>query len=301
MKVNKKIKKGILFALLTAFISGVSIFYNKLVIVKGIDPLSFNIIKNGGVAVILSVVILRTLFTGKKKIIQKQEWSKLILIGIVGGSLPFILFFTGLKDVAAANANLIHKLLFIFVALMAIPFLKEKLHPLQIIGYLFIVYACFFIGGFAPFSFSIYEGMILLATMLWGVENIIAKVALRKTNSSLVAWGRMFFGTIVLIFTAILTGKIHFLFNLQANQVLPILGSIALLTLYVSSWYKALSLAPATLVTSILVLATPITNILSAAFITHNFGLTLTFNTTTILLGILLINFGWLWRKKIAV
>jgi uncharacterized membrane protein len=55
MHMNPQTKKGILFAVLAACISGVSIFYNKLVLVKGIDPLIFNIIKNGGVALILSL------------------------------------------------------------------------------------------------------------------------------------------------------------------------------------------------------------------------------------------------------
>ena len=47
------IKKGIIFSFLTAGISGFSIFYNKLVITQGIDPIIFNLLKNGGVALVI--------------------------------------------------------------------------------------------------------------------------------------------------------------------------------------------------------------------------------------------------------
>src|SRR3990167_7268292 len=111
-------KKGIIFAIITAVISGFSIFYNKLIIVKGIDPLIFNIIKNGGVALILSCFLLT--ITERKKIftLKPSQWKKLLAIGFIGGFLPFVLYFEGLKSVAPTNANLIHKTLFIWVAMM---------------------------------------------------------------------------------------------------------------------------------------------------------------------------------------
>ena len=292
---------GILFALLAALISGISIFYNKLIIVRGIDPLIFNIIKNGGTAIILSLFFLWRRQNIVNKISKDNLWKKLILIGVFGGSIPFILFFQGLTKVAAINANLIQKTLFIWVAILAIPILREKIHPLAIIGYLLVIYANFFIGGVSGFKFSIFEGMILTATILWAIENIIAKKTLKETDSSVVAWGRMTFGVLVLIMAAIVSGKSDLIFKLSPDQAMPILGSIILLTLYVSSWYKALKLAPATTVTAILVLATPITNILSAIFITHNFAPVFTFNTTAITFGVLLISLERQWRSKIAV
>lgn len=288
---------GIFFALVAALISGISIFYNKQVVISGIDPIVFNVIKNGGVAVILSLLLLKRspLAFGKE-----TPWLKLILIGVIGGSLPFLLFFEGLSHIPAINANIIQKSLFIWVALLAIPFLKEKLNLLQIIGYLLVIYANFFIGGIKEFSFSAYEGMILLATLLWSVENIIAKKVLKNLDSTTVAWGRMFFGTLVLLTVAFISGKIGTIWNLTFQQILPILGSIGLLTLYVLTFYKALKLAPATTVTAILVLATPITNFLSAIFITHNLPLALTSNSTEILFGVMLIILGLRWRIKIA-
>ena len=125
--MNPQTKKGIFFAVLAACISGVSIFYNKLVLVKGIDPLIFNIIKNGGVAILLSALLLSIPQRKNLLKLSSATWGKLFLIGIIGGCIPFILFFEGLKAVPAINANLIHKSLFIWVTAAAIPILGERL------------------------------------------------------------------------------------------------------------------------------------------------------------------------------
>lgn len=287
--MNKNIKQGIIFSLITAIISGFSIFYNKLVITKGIDPLIFNIIKNGGVAVILSVILL-----SKPKSLLKKQFNKLkylILIGLVGGSIPFYLFFAGLRMADAVNANLIHKTLFIWVAFLAIPFLGEKLQYRQILGYILIFSSNLFLGGFSGFKFNSGELMILTATLLWSIENIIAKLVLKKTDSNLVAWGRMFFGCLFLLALAIYNGKISLLTKINITDTLPIFTSVILLTTYIVSWYKALKLAPATLVTSILILATPITNILTAVFITHSLLPIQIYNGLFSILGVIIVSF----------
>jgi len=282
-------KKGIIFAIITAVISGFSIFYNKLIIVKGIDPLIFNIIKNGGVALILSCFLLT--ITERKKIftLKPSQWKKLLAIGFIGGFLPFVLYFEGLKSVAPTNANLIHKTLFIWVAMMAVPILKEKLSILQTAGYLIVAWSNLFIGGLTDFSGNSGEIMILAATILWSVENIIAKIALKDIESGIVTWGRMFIGSIFMILLAITQNKLILITRLNPSQVLPIGGSVLLLTGYVYFWFKALKFAPATFVTSVLILATPITNILSAIFITHNLPKMQLINIVTTFIGLLFI------------
>lgn len=268
--MHKTIQKGIFFAVVTALISGFSIFYNKIVLIKGFDPLIFNILKNGGVAFFLSIIVIsfsknRTLFTQN----MTHHWWKLLLVGIIGGSIPFYLFFEGLKMTSALNATLIHKTLFIWVAIIAIPLLGERLSFWQIIGYSLIIYSNFFIGGFSGIPMGKGELMILIATFLWTAETIMAKIFLKNIKSITLAWARMFFGTIVLILFAFFQGKFHLFTQLSSKHFFPILGSILFLTGYVSSWYYALQLAPATTVTAVLVLSVPITNILTAVFITH--------------------------------
>lgn len=302
MKITPNHKKGIILALFTAIISGFSIFYNKLIIVKSIDPLIFNILKNGGVALIITSTLLFSRQLPKLKQLTSKQWRKLFLIAIIGGSLPFILFFEGLRLIPAVNANLIHKTLFIWVAAMAMPFLGEKLNIWQVMGYLIVVWSNLFIGGLSGFTGHIGELMVLAATLLWSLENIIAKIALKEIDSQIVAWSRMFFGTIVLLAIAIFQNKIFLLVQITPSQLQASFGSIIFLSLYVLSWYKALQLAPATLVSSILILATPITNVLTAVFVTHNFPQIQFINSLFIPLGVLLIIYFApnLSKKKIA-
>ncbi|OGG26358.1 hypothetical protein A2960_03435 [Candidatus Gottesmanbacteria bacterium RIFCSPLOWO2_01_FULL_39_12b] len=283
------LKKGIIFSLITAIISGFAIFYNKLIIVKGIDPLIFNIIKNGGVAIILSSLFLSISNRNKLLSLTFSQWKKLISIGFIGGFIPFVLYFEGLKTVAATNANLIHKTLFIWVAIMALPILKERLNFWQIVGFVIIAWSNLFIGGFTGFSGNKGEIMILSATILWSIENVIAKITLKNIDSEIVSWGRMFIGTVFLVLLAVAENKLIFLTKLNSSQILPIAGSILLLTGYVYFWFKALKFAPATIVTSVLILSTPITNVLSAIFITHNLPQVHLFNAIFTIIGLVFI------------
>ena len=91
------------------------------------DVLTFTIVRNICVAVILTVVLL---FLGHVKSLQnlsKKEWGMLVVIGAIGGGIPFAMFFSGLSMIGAINGNILQKTLFIWVALLAVPILKERI------------------------------------------------------------------------------------------------------------------------------------------------------------------------------
>ena len=60
------------------------------------------------------------------------------VIGVIGGSVPFILFFSGLAMASAPTAAFIHKTLFVWVVVLAVPFLGERLgwFPIAALGVL---------------------------------------------------------------------------------------------------------------------------------------------------------------------
>lgn len=284
--INKK--TGISLAVFTALISGCSIFYNKIFVVKGIDSLVFNIIKNGGVAFILTALLLLRGKINTIKTLALNDWKKLFTIGLVGGGIPFWLFFEGLKTVPALNANVIQKTLFIWVALLAIPYLKEKLNRWQILGYIAILWSNV-LFGFNGFTATRGEWMILSATLLWSVENVISAYTLRKLDPGIVSWARMFFGAIFLFCVAVTTNKASLIFAVTPTQLPAIAGSIMFLSVYVLSWYAALKYAPATVATAVLVLATPITGILSVLFLSQPIASILTVPFAATILGTVLI------------
>lgn len=162
-------------ALLTAFISGTSNFIAKIAVTAVKDPVVFTFLKNALVAVfLLGILLLATRFR-ELKTIDRHGWIKLIAIAVVGGSIPFVLFFTGLSMTSALSAGLFHKSLFIWVALLAIPFLKERIGGLQAAALVLLIAGNAVLGGFSAFHFGRGELLILAATLLWAVENIIAK------------------------------------------------------------------------------------------------------------------------------
>jgi len=265
-------KKGIYLALITAIISGFSIFTSKIFVTK-LDPLVFTTLKNLFVAVILSFMILNKSYIQSLLKLNRSDVLRLILIGLIGGGIPFALFFTGLTMTSAATGAIIHKTLFIWVAILAYFFLKERFGFLHIIGYVLIITSAIFIAKINRFSLGAGELMILGATMLWAIENVIAKRTLANVPSELLAWARMTVGSTILFAIVLFQGKSIAITGLSQAQLISVLIGGILLTAYVLTWYKALSYAPASLVTVILTLSTLITSSLSAIFVTREFPL----------------------------
>lgn len=271
--MNQKISSRATFlAILTAAISGVSVFISKIGISVLKDPILYTTLKNGIVAVFLIGLILVLKRWPEIKALSKAQWAKLFAIGIIGGSLPFALFFFGLTKTTAINGALIHKTLFLWVFLFAYPFLKERMSRLQWLGVGSIFASNFLIGGFTGFKFNSGELMILAATILWAIENIIAKKVLSNLSSVTVAAARMTLGSLFLIPILFFRGGFSPILALNGAQWGFAFIAGALLFGYVLSWYSALKLAPATYVATLLVPATLVTNILSALFVTHAFG-----------------------------
>ncbi len=264
------IRRGLLLAGTTAVISGVSNFVGKIAVAK-IPPLPFTTLKNIGAFFLLTALFLFITRTQKAKIRRpsRKDWYKLLAIGIIGGSIPFYLFFEGLSRIPAVNASLIHKSLVVWIAILAMPFLRERLTPWQIAGIALLFLSNLVIGGFKGFTFSTGEFMILAATLLWSIENIIAKKTLSSVHPVFVGMMRMGIGAVVLVAIMISKGAVPEVASYTAAQWTLIGITSVLLFGYVATWYSALALLPATSVAAILVAATVITNILSALFVTH--------------------------------
>lgn len=273
--------RGFKLALLTAGFSGVAVFLNSLTVKAVGDALVFTTIKNLGVALILALILRRKCNWQK----LKASWRQLLLIGIIGGSLPFYLFFQGLLLVNPATGALIHKTLVFWVALWAIPFLKEKISPRQWLALAAIFSSNFIIGGLPQWHWGRGEVMVLAATILWAAENIIAKKTLERVPADVVVGARMILGSLLLLLAAAAGGKLGLIFKLNPAQWLMTLVSIVMLYGYVVSWYRALKSAPVTLVATVLTLATIVTNLLSSIFITHKLSIELLYQLILVVVG----------------
>ena len=66
--------------------------------------------------------------------LDRRSWDGIVLVGVIGGSIPFILFFSGLALASAPSAAFIQKTLFVWVALLAVPILGERLGVAPLVG-----------------------------------------------------------------------------------------------------------------------------------------------------------------------
>lgn len=265
--------KGIYFALATALISGFAVFLNKFGANAFGEPYLYTTFKNIGVALIFFSILCLPKLWRELKNLNKKEWLYLWIVGLVGGSVPFLMFFKGLTMTSSANAAFIHKTLFIWVSIFAFFFLKEKFGRLQILALILLLGGNFLLFGFKSWQFGIGELLALGATLLWSVEYMFAKKLLKNLSSEIVAWGRMFLGSLILIGFILATGRAENMLALNLGQLKWLLISVPLLFGFVFTWYKALKYAPASVVTCFLVPASLITTLLNSIFITHQYSL----------------------------
>ncbi|OGK21265.1 hypothetical protein A3C23_02015 [Candidatus Roizmanbacteria bacterium RIFCSPHIGHO2_02_FULL_37_13b] len=296
--MSNQLKKGIGLALMTMVISGFSNYVNKIAVMK-IDPVLHTTIKNSLVFIMIGGFYM--LFNRRHSIskLTRADKLRLILIGIIGGGVPFYLFFTALVNVSAINAALIHKSLIFWVILLAIPYLKERINIFHIIGVVLLFGSNFLIGGFSGFKFSLPELMILSATILWAIESIVAKRTLKHVDPTVMVAARMGIGALILLLITVLTGKLSVAPSLSLNQWALTIMTSFLLFGYVMTWYRALKYAPVITVASILVGATLITNILTAIIDTKNLALYNWQPSIIVISGLLFILLGT-FRSNIA-
>jgi len=297
-------KKGTILVIMAAVISGWAVFINKFALSNWENSEIYTTEKNLVAALILTVVFAGFLYRKEIFNLSKRDWGKLALIGLIGGALPFALFFKGLSLTSSSGAAFFHKTLFIWVAILAIPILKEKLSKIQLFAFGILI-----IGNVSLFlpeelSFGSAGALILAATIIWALENVLAKKFMSTIPAPIMAWGRMFFGSIILVGYMLIVGQGEQLINISTTQLPWLLLVGITLFLYVTFWYSGLKKVPAVVAASILTIASPITtllnNIYSGTSLPANFWLFF----SIILLGITTLVFGSLrtpYNAKISL
>ena len=185
----------------------------------------------------------------------------LLVIGVA-----FVLFFTGLARTSAEPAAFLHDTLVVWVGILALPLLGERLSPwnLGAVGLLVAGQAAIG-GGVGHLVANEGDALVLGATLLWAVETVVAKRLLDRTDPADLAAVRMTVGVVVLVGYVAATGHLSELFSLDASQVGWTVVTGLLLAAYVATWMVALSRARALDVTSVLVASVVVTSLLEVA------------------------------------
>jgi drug/metabolite transporter (DMT)-like permease len=257
---------GVGLAAVTALISGISIFVNGLIVKEFADPVALTGARNALVGLALLAALVGSGGVTEVRTLDRRRGLGLAAIAVIGGSVPFILFFSGLAAATGPGAAFIHKTLFIWVAALAAVILGERLGLAQILGLAALFAGVALVGPSGWPSTGEAEALILVATLLWSVEVIVVRrlVGIDGVSVRLAATARMALGAVLIAGFLAVSGRLGAIAAFTAWQWVLVVGTGVLLLGYVTSWYAALQRAPASLVTAVLVAGAVVTAVLTA-------------------------------------
>jgi drug/metabolite transporter (DMT)-like permease len=258
------VRWGVGLAFGAALISGLAIYLNAFAVKQMSDAAVFTTLKNAVAAIILIAAAVGLGGIRVARTIDRRQWPAVLAVGVIGGSVPFILFFTGLAQASAPSAAFIQKTLFIWVALLAVPFLGERLGIASVFGLGVLLVGQALILPPGGIVWGTGETLILAATGFWAVETVLVRRLLRSIPGSLMGAIRMGIGLVVLLGYLVVTGKLGIVAGLNASQWGWVLLTGLVLAGYVGTWFAALQRAPASVVTCGLVPGAVVTGILTA-------------------------------------
>jgi len=255
---------GLALAVVAACISGLAIWLNAFAVKQVPDAAVYTTLKNGVAAAVLLLLAAAAVRPAQVREVGRTSWLALTVVGLVGGGIAFLLFFTGLAMASAPSAAFIQKTLFVWVAMLAVPFLGERLGWTQIAALIVLAVGQFLVLPPRGIVWGTGETLILLATLCWAGEVIVVRRYLRSTATPIVAVGRLGIGLVALVGFVLLTGKAGGIAALAPSAWGWVLLTGLVLAGYVATWFGALRRAPATVVTSVLVGGAVITGTLQA-------------------------------------
>lgn len=252
---------GMLLALATAGISGVSVLVNATGVKEYGDPTAYTTAKNVVAALVLLAVVSVGARGGARltRPTRWTQWLALLGVGLIGGSVPFVLFFEGLSRATSTQAAFLHKTLLLWVAVLAFAVLHERLRWGHWVAVAALVVGQAGLTGGLPGSLGTPELLILGATVMWSAEVVVAKRLLASLSSWTVGVARMGLGSAALVGWLALRGELALVTSMTRDQAGWVLLTGLLLAAYVGTWLAALARAQAVDVTAVLVLAVPVT------------------------------------------
>jgi drug/metabolite transporter (DMT)-like permease len=279
-------RAGLTLALAASAVSGVAVFLNGYA-VKHVHatPTAYTTAKNLVAALVLGAVFLRG--TGRIRLAETpgrrdrgMTWLGLAYIGLVGGGLAFALFFEGLAQTSSTTAAFVQKSLVIWVVAMAAPILGERIGPAQAAAIALLLTGAVAVGaGHGLINTGHGPLLVLVATLLWAIEVVVAKRVLMSVPARTVSLTRMGIGSATLLCWLAATGRLTQLTRLDRSGWAWVLMTGVMLAAYVGLWFAALARGRAIDVTAVLVSAAFVTAALSAGVqgraLPHPWGLLL--------------------------
>lgn len=157
-----------------------------ILIKKGLE--AFSPLQVATLRIIIAALVLQPLLWGQARKVPRKSWIYIALVGFMGNGLPAFLFPAAQAHINSATAGVLNALSPVFVLIFGLLFfgigatLKQGIGVvLGFIGALLLTLARG--GEINPFESLGYSGLILLATICYGMTTIIMKKYLSHINS----------------------------------------------------------------------------------------------------------------------
>jgi drug/metabolite transporter (DMT)-like permease len=260
--MDRKIIYNSLFALSWAFL----IFINKLALNRGAIPLAYTF-----QSMLLTLIIISTyaLLTQREDFskIKRQDLPSLFLIGFLVAAAFIVGGTYGLKLTSSINYSLLNKADILFVPLLALIFLKEKISKKTIaLMFFFILGGYLIITAGSLLTPQLGDILALIGIFLFSVVAIMQKSLVKRFSPAFVGWVRI---TFAFLFLAIAIPLLEPHFLEVTHPFLVLLGAVfnCLLAIYIN---KSLSVSSASYYGMVSMTVPVIVSVLGIFFLGEN-------------------------------
>lgn len=156
--------------------------------------------------------------------ITKKYYGLILTSAIAGATIAPIIFFVGLKLSTAADTALLANGETVFSILFALLIFKERLSRVGYIAVTLILGGVFLVTTNLDFNSSIFKlnignVFVIASTIIWGLDNNICKIIVRRVDVSKLIQLKALIGGSILLGTVFILG---IPFNIQREQLLPV-------------------------------------------------------------------------------
>lgn len=243
---------GYLFAGLNAIVSGFAIFINSFGVKLFADSTLYTSLKNAvvGVALLLPLLLFARARAEWRRL-NPRQWGLLLLLAVVGGSVPYALFFRGLQLSTSTTSSLLNHAQFLLVAVLAVVLLGERVGALMWLALLVLLVGTTYGARLDQVRWDEGTLLVVASTVLFAAGVVLAKYLLRDLSTLTVMAAKMTLGSVLLLAYVAATGHLGAVASLSLVQWGFVLGTGLILLAFTVSAFLALRHISATAATAI--------------------------------------------------
>ncbi len=143
--------------------------------------------------------------------ISRKEYMILFLTAIFGSVTAPALYLSGLSRITAVNAALLANIEILFIIVIGIFFLKEKVHKKDIIGFAFLLLGAVFLSTNdlqnLSFNQNLFGSLLVIsAAFFWSLDTSLSKFLSHKQNIIFITALKTAIGGSILLFLSLALG-----------------------------------------------------------------------------------------------